>query len=407
MKKNPALYERVRQILESARSTVARSVNTTQVVANWLIGQEIVEEEQKGKRRADYGNELIIDLAKRLTADFGNGYSKDNLFWFRRLYQGYPELLARQKFDALRQISDAVPRKSTGTGTFAAFPSKTRTVHSCSVAEIGYAVRSQSWKPGQLHPTLSWTHYRTLLRVDKPETRAFYEIEAIKNNWGARELERQICSLFYERLALSRDKKGLMRLATKGQVVQKPTDVFKDPVVMEFLGLPESPRLTETDLETALINNLQSFLLELGKGFAFVARQGRLTLDGDHFYVDLVFYHTILKCYVIIDLKTGKLTHQDLGQLQLYVNYYDREKRATGDNPTLGLILCAEKNDTVVRYTLGKDQKKQIFASRYQMYLPTEAQLRAEIRREVRLLQAPEIATKKRMERKGRIAALS
>lgn len=176
---------------------------------------------------------------------------------------------------------------------------------------------------------------------------------------------------------------------------------------MEFLGLPESPRLTETDLETALINNLQSFLLELGKGFAFVARQGRLTLDGDHFYVDLVFYHTILKCYVIIDLKTGKLTHQDLGQLQLYVNYYDREKRATGDNPTLGLILCAEKNDTVVRYTLGKDQKKQIFASRYQMYLPTEAQLRAEIRREVRLLQAPEIATKKRMERKGRIAALS
>jgi hypothetical protein len=180
-----------------------------------------------------------------------------------------------------------------------------------------------------------------------------------------------------------------MRLATKRQVVQKPTDVFKDPVVMEFLGFPESSKLSETELETALIDNLQSFLLELGKGFAFVARQDRLTLDGDHFYIDLVFYHTILKCYVIIDLKTGKLTHQDLGQLQLYVNYYDREKRTAGDNPTLGLILCAEKNDAVVRYTLGADQQKRIFANRYQMHLPTEAQLRAEMRREVRLLQSP------------------
>ena len=180
-----------------------------------------------------------------------------------------------------------------------------------------------------------------------------------------------------------------MRLATKRQVVQKPTDVFKDPVVMEFLGFPESSKLSETELETALIDNLQSFLLELGKGFAFVARQDRLTLDGDHFYIDLVFYHTILKCNVIIDLKTGKLTHQDLGQLQLYVNYYDREKRTAGDNPTLGLILCAEKNDAVVRYTLGADQQKRIFANRYQMHLPTEAQLRAEMRREVRLLQSP------------------
>jgi predicted nuclease of restriction endonuclease-like (RecB) superfamily len=246
-----------------------------------------------------------------------------------------------------------------------------------------------------LHSNLSWTHYRTLLRVDKPEARAFYKIEAIKNNWAARELERQIGSLLYGRLALSRDKKGLMRLATKGHEVQKPTDVFKDPVVMEFVGLPESPRLVETDLETALINNMQSFLLELGKGFAFVARQERLTLDGDHFYIDLVFYHTILKCFVIIDLKTGKLTHQDLGQLQLYVNYYDRERRTTGDNPTLGLILCAEKNDAVVRYTLGEDQQKKIFASRYKLYLPTEDELSAEIRREVRMLRPPAWETSK------------
>jgi predicted nuclease of restriction endonuclease-like (RecB) superfamily len=193
----------------------------------------------------------------------------------------------------------------------------------------------------------------------------------------------------YERLALSKDKKGLLRLATKGQVVQKPADVFKDPVVMEFLGLPESPRLVESDLEEALIGNLQAFLLELGKGFAFVARQQRLTLDGDHFYIDLVFYHTILKCYVVIDLKTGKLTHQDLGQLQFYVNYYDRERRMEGDGPTLGLILCADKNDAVVRYTLGADQRKTIFASRYKLHLPSEAELRAELRREVRALSAP------------------
>jgi predicted nuclease of restriction endonuclease-like (RecB) superfamily len=224
--------------------------------------------------------------------------------------------------------------------------------------------------------------------VDKPEARAFYEIEAIKHHWSARELERQINSLLFERLALSRDKKGLLRLATKGQEVQRPVDVFKDPVVMEFLGLPESSRLVETDLEQALINNLQAFLLELGKGFAFVARQERLTLDGDHFYIDLVFYHTILKCFVIVELKTGKLTHQDLGQLQLYVNYYDRERRTEGDNPTLGLILCTDKNETVVRYTLGPDQQRKIFASRYKLHLPTEAELRAEIQREIRVLRA-------------------
>ena len=251
---------------------------------------------------------------------------------------------------------------------------------------IANAACAESWQPGRLHPNLSWTHYRTLLRVDKTDARAFYEIESINNAWSARELERQINSLLFERLALSTDKRGLMKLATKGHVVQHPTDVFKDPVVMEFLGLPESPRLVESRLEEALINNLQAFLLELGKGFAFVARQERLTLDSDHFYIDLVFYHTVLKCYVLIDLKTGKLTHGDLGQLQLYVNYYDRERRKTGDNPTLGLILCTDKNDAVVRYTLGPEQKQKIFASRYKLYLPTEAELKAELRREVRQL---------------------
>jgi predicted nuclease of restriction endonuclease-like (RecB) superfamily len=224
--------------------------------------------------------------------------------------------------------------------------------------------------------------------VNTVEARAFYEIEAIKNNWSARELEQQINSLLYERLALSKDKKGLLRLATKGLEIQQPVDVFKDPVVIEFLGLPESPRLVESRLEQALIDNLQTFLLELGKGFAFVSRQERITLDGDHFYIDLVFYHAILKCYVLLDLKVGKLSHGDLGQLQFYVDYFDRERRTEGDNPTLGLILCMEKNDAVVQYTLGEDQKKQIFTSRYKLYLPTEAELKAEIQRELKSLGA-------------------
>ncbi len=377
--RRPQLYQRIRQILESARTSVARSVNSTQVVANWLVGREIVEEEQKGHRRAGYGENLIRELAVRLQAGYGTGYNLTNLKLFRKFYIEYPRLAGGQKGYALRNLS------STGLGSAGRQKGHALRDQSPSTA-ILYAPRRESWKPGWLHPNLSWTHYRTLLRVDKSEARAFYEIEAIKNNWAARELERQINSLLYERLALSRDKKGLMRLATKGHKVQQPADVFKDPVVMEFLGLPESPKLVESSLEEALINNLQAFLLELGKGFAFVARQERLTLDGDHFYIDLVFYHTVLKCYVIIDLKTGKLTHQDLGQLQLYVNYYDHERRTKGDNPSLGLILCADKNDAVVKYTLGPDQQKKIFASRYKLHLPSEAELKAEIRRELEVL---------------------
>lgn len=363
---NVTLYDRIRQILESARTGVARSVNTAQVMANWLIGREIVEEEQKGKAKAGYGERLLEELSDRLNADFGNGYSVDNLELFRRFYLDYRQL-----------ISDAVSRKSLESNISDAVRRK---------CLIRYAPRSDSWQPGRLHPNLSWTHYRTLLRVEKPGARAFYEIEALKNHWSARELERQINSLLFERLAKSKDKKGLMRLATRGHEIQQPADIFKDPVVIEFLGLPESPRLVETRIEEALINNLQGFLLELGKGFAFVARQKRITLDGDHFYIDLVFYHTILKCHVLIDLKIGKLTHQDLGQLQLYVNYYDRELRSRGDNPTLGLILCTDKNDAVVRYTLGPEQQQKIFASRYKLHLPTEKELQAEIRRELRVL---------------------
>lgn len=390
-----ALYGRIREILESARATVARSVNSTQVVANWLIGREIVEEQQRGQKRADYGTQLIVDLSLRLQSDFGRGFSVKNLEHFRDFYLSYPELVGPDIPHALRAefFPDAIPHAARAEFNKAA---------DAGGLSIGHAARDKSWQAGQLHPNLSWTHYRTLLRVEAAAARGFYEIEAIRNNWSARELERQINSLLYERLALSTDKKGLVRLAAKGQEIQKPADVFKDPLVIEFLGLPESPRLVETDLEQALIDNLQAFLLELGKGFAFIARQERLTLDGDHFYIDLVFYHTILKCFVLIDLKTGKLTHQDLGQLQLYVNYYDQERRSEGDNPTLGLILCTDKNDTVVKYTLGPDQSPKIFASRYKLYLPSEAELREEIRREVRGLPGSAPGSKLPGRRKGR-----
>jgi predicted nuclease of restriction endonuclease-like (RecB) superfamily len=369
----PAIFDRVQVILDSAQSHAARSVNTTQVVANWLIGREIVEEQQQGAKRAGYGEKILPELALRLKNQGTRGYSELTLRLCRQFYLSYPDLPGTEICYAVRnklgrsRIHLALSDQSTAP---------------ILVPQILEAARSTEWQPGLLHPSLSWTHYRTLMRVSSPHARAFYEIEAIQQNWRARELERQINSLLYERLAKSRDKKGVMKLATKGQEVQTPADVFKDPVVIEFLGLPESHRLVETKVEEALISNLKDFLLELGKGFAFVARQERLTLEGDHFYVDLVFYHTILKCYVLIDIKVRKLTHQDIGQMQLYTNYYDQERLTPGDNPTLGLILCTDQNETVVRYTLGPGQQK-IFSSRYQFHLPSEAALAAEIQREL------------------------
>lgn len=374
VEESAAIFDRIRGILESARSNVARTVNTTQVIANWLIGREIVEEQQRGEVRAGYGEKLLESLAARLYREYGSGYSARNLRFLRQFYLDYPALLPA---DAIR---NALSTKSTDPAAL------TQLV-------IRNAPRTESWQPGWLHAHLSWTHYRTLLRVRKPEARNFYEIEAVKNNWSARELERQISSLLFDRLARSRDKDGLLKLANEGLVPARPIDVFKDPMVLEFLDLPESPRLVESALEQALISNLQTFLLELGKGFAFVSRQERITLDGDHFYIDLVFYHAILKCYVLIDLKVGKLTHGDLGQIQFYVNYYDRERRTEGDNPTIGLVLCPDKNDAVVKYTLGEQQERNIFTSRYQLYLPTEEELEQELQREMRSL-APIISEK-------------
>ena len=366
-----ALYQRVREILESARAGVARTVNTTQVIANWLVGREIVEEEQSGRDYTRYGQKVISVLAERLQNDFGEGYSATNLKLFRQFYFTYPKLLKTNIGHTLRDQFRLPWPTSSG------LPSPADT-------EIGHTACDQSHQPGGFNPNVAWSLYRQLLKVEKPEARSFYEIEAVQNNWSARELERQINSLLYERLALSRDKKGLLRLARKGQEIQGPLDVFKDPLVLEFLNIPASTKLVESELEEALLNELQAFLLELGRGFAYIARQQRITLEGDHFYIDLVFYHTILKCYILLDLKVGKLTHQDLGQLELYVNYYDRERLTPGDNPTLGLILCTDKNDAVVRYTLGPEKEKKIFASRYKLLLPSEAELKAELLRELK-----------------------
>lgn len=261
-----------------------------------------------------------------------------------------------------------------------------------------------AWRAGTLHPGLSWTHYRLLVKVARPEVRNFYEIEAIRNGWSARQLERQIASLLFERLLKSRDRQGVLTLANEGQLPAHPKDAIKDPYVLEFLDLPASHRLVESQVEEALLNQLQAFLLELGGGFAFVGRQRRLTLDGDHFYPDLVFYHVKLKCYVVIDLKVGKLTHGDLGQMLLYVNYYDREVASKDDNPTIGLILCSEKNDAVARYVLA-DKNEQVFASRYQFVLPSVDQLRAEMQRELEHLGQTvpdeELATKPTKRRKS------
>lgn len=284
----------------------------------------------------------------------------------RAFYQGYPELIPIQH--ALRVESAQLEPGMVGTA-------------------LAESVRQESsWKPGQLHPGLSWTHYRALLKVSRRAARDFYEIEAIKNGWSGRQLERQIDSLLYDRLLKSRDKAGVLALAQEGQTVTRPIDMLKDPFVLEFLDLPASHRLVETKVEQALLSQLQAFLLELGTGFAFVGRQVRLTLEGDHFYPDLVFYHIKLKCYVIIDLKTRKLTHGDVGQMLLYVHYYDREIVEAGDNPTIGLILCTEKNDAVVRYILD-EQNQQIFAGRYQLHLPTEEELQNELKRELERLE--------------------
>jgi len=384
---DPALVARVREIWHSARDRAARTVNSAHVCANWLIGQQLVEAEQGGAARAGYGEQLLEGVSAALQSELGSGFSVSALRYMRLFFLGYPELLP---------IHHA-PRDESPPGIAASGGRRGDAVRSRSLTgSIGDVLATASglaasanddWRPGRLHPGLSWTHYRSLLKVDRREARDFYEIEAVKNGWSARQLERQIGSLLFDRLLKSRDREGVLALANEGHALSQPADAIKDPYVLEFLGLPESHRLTESELEEALLSQLQAFLLELGSGFAFVGRQVRLTLDGDHFYPDLVFYHVKLKCYVVIDLKVTQLTHADLGQMQLYVNYYDREIAESGDGPTIGLILCTGKNDAVVRYVLD-EKRRQIFASRYQLHLPSEETLRAELQREMHRLEA-------------------
>lgn len=337
-----SLYSKVTQHINSARQNIQRSINIEMVKTYFMIGKEIIEEEQQGENRAAYGKNILQSLSTELQKEYKRGFSVDTLEQARKFFILY---------SSSNSISDTLCRKSESAPT----------------------------APNAL---LSWSHYRELIRIDNSIARKFYEIETINNNWSVRELIRQRGSLLFERLSKSKDKKSVMRLASVGHEINNPTDAIKDPLILEFLELPESHLLVESKLEEALIQNLQHFLLELGKGFAFVARQRRLTLDNDHYYADLVFYHMILKCYVVIDIKTHKLIHNDLGQIQLYVNYFDQNIRQKDDNPTIGLILCTEKNEEMVKYTLG-EQSKQIFASKYQFHLPTEAELETELKREL------------------------
>ena len=334
-----ALFKEIRDLILSARKAVARNVNSVQVITNFEIGRRIVEHEQKGEIRAVYGAVLLKELSSRLGKEFGRGFSRANLQNIRNFY-----LLYR------------LPEK-------------------CQMPSGKLAKTRESRMPFKL--SLSWSQYVFLTGIKDENARKFYEIEAANNNWGLPELTRQFNSGLYERLALSRDKEGIRRLAKEGQVVTKPEELLKEPLVLEFLGLDESAKYSESDLETAIIDKIGQFLLELGKGFLFEARQKRFTFDEDHFFVDLVFYNRLLKCYVLIDLKIGKLTHQDLGQMQMYVNYFDRYVRTKGESATIGIILCREKHDALVKITLPKDAN--VHAKEYRLYLPSKEELQQKL----------------------------
>lgn len=335
------LYKRVVSIVEQARTNVARAINSNMVIAYWLIGREIVQELQAGEAKAGYGETIIVDLANRLTARYGQGFSITSLKYFRTFYQAY---------------ADCTPAKGRPMGDL-------------------------------FNPNLTWSHYRILMRVQKGAARQFYEKESIACGWTKRELERQIHSFYYERLLASKDQKQMLKDCRKvKQQALLPEEIFKSPTVLEFLSLPDAPQLHESSLEQAIVENLQWFLLELGRGFAFVARQKRMRYEDDDFYVDLVFYNYLLKCFVLIDLKMGKLTHQDIGQMDSYIRMYEDLHRLEENNPTIGLILCASKNETIAKYSVLKESK-QLFASKYMLYLPSEKELAIAFERKRRLLE--------------------
>ena len=313
----------IRSIINEARTTAVRNVDFCRVQMYWNIGRRIFEEEQQGKERADYGTYLIKKLSKELEPEYGSGFGERQLKFCRQFYRTYP---------------------------------------------IRNTLRSQ----------LNWSQYRMLIQIPDPDKREYYELESVNNAWTARETERQINSMLYERLLLSNDKESVLAVARNQRIPESPTEVIKDPMVLEFLGLERHASYYEKDLESAIISHIAEFLLEMGKGFSFVARQKRILLEDDEFFADLVFYNRLLRCFVVVELKTGKLTHQDLGQLQMYVNYYDRCEKQEDENPTIGILLCTDKNDTVVRMALPENNAS-ILASKYQLYLPTTEQLVKEI----------------------------
>ena len=345
-------FENVASLVEKARTFVGRTVDVTKCITYFEIGRQIVEEEQDGNARAEYGKNLIPELSAYLTNRLGAGFSIATLKNARQFYLIYLPIVEEKlainsgKSQAMLSFLEDAPKRQAMLSQFALF-------------------------------TLSWSHYLILMRIKNDDERRFYEIEATNGQWNYRYLQRQYNSSLYERLALSRDKEEVMKLANKGQEVSKPTDLLKNPLSLEFLGLENHPNYSESDLEQSLIDNLQKFLLELGKGFLFEARQKRFTFDEDHFKVDLVFYNRLLQCYVIIDLKTEKIKHQDLGQMLMYVNYFDRHVKTDKEAPTIGILLCKEKNDSVVEMTLPENSN--IYASEYSLYLPDKETLQRKL----------------------------
>ncbi|MBT3950342.1 MAG: DUF1016 family protein [Candidatus Marinimicrobia bacterium] len=356
------------QTQTATQTQAARSVDIALVVRNWLFGWYIVEFEQKGADRAKYGKQLLKELASQLSI---KGCSERNLASFRKFHLIYADIL------------QAVPAKSLARYQIQPTASVTSTVISQSLPDQCFQIIGKSDILQAMTAKLSkcfvlgWTHYVTLLTVKNPDERCFYELEAAENGWGYRELERQINSGLYERLALSRDKNEVKQLSAHGQLIEKPADVIKSPYILEFTGLEERKSYSEYDLETALIDKIEHFLLELGKGFLFESRQKRFSFDNRHFYVDLVFYNRLLRCYVVIDLKVGDLKHQDLGQIQMYVNYFDRFVKTEDEKPTIGILLCLTKSDELVELTLPENAN--IYASEYQLYLPDKEALKKQL----------------------------
>ena len=356
-KREESLFERISALIDEARQRVVTTVNIAEVYTKYGIGQYIVEDEQQGEYRAQYGKQVLQNLSARLTDRFGDGWSYPNLRKIRQFYLTYSNLI-----NGVDQIESKNDKQCLS--------------NSDSTIDVT-SLSKQIVTPEPVF-TLSWSHYLILMRIENADARRFYEIECTQQQWSVRQLGRQVGSSLYERLALSRNKDEVMRLAREGQTIEKPSDVIKNPITLEFLGLKPDSVYTESKLENAIIGKMQQFLLELGKGFLFEARQKRFTFDEQHFYVDLVFYNRLLQCYVLIDLKTDKLAHQDLGQMQMYVNYYDRYVKQDFEKPTIGILLCEEKNDALVELTLPKDAN--IYASAYQLYLPDKAILQRKLK---------------------------